>query len=683
MFGAFVGLVFCDYGGPPLRRAGAYLVMIVLGVSVITLGAALSTVPVLGVVGMFVLMFCATLASAFGGYFPLHVAPVALAYSLSVLEPLRDLALPDRWLGWLIGGTMALVAALALWPFERRTGLRGAAIALARDLGEVIATIGAPASAERLDRIADSVTDLEARLESPLRPFGPGARDIHMVHMVQHLESAVEVAAGSIARGVPRGDDAALVDEVALALTRAADVLAGERPPEIALAGLAAIDVATVEELRSLEARVDVARHDSGDPLDQLHSSIPLLTLAHLAVWIEYDAVRVVDGRPDPTPDLATAPEVAADASPESARRIAGRTGRLALTELDPEGVILGNSIRAGAALAAAVAITEVLDLEFGFWVALAALCVLRSGVSSTLACARQAVFGTIVGFVVAALLVLVIGDSDVALWIIFPLAVFLAGYAPGAIHFAVGQAAFTVTVVVLFGILDLPGFRTDVLRVENVTVGAVVAVGLSLVVWPRGARQAIARTVASMYRSAADATETFITGTAAARAEAAERLSASRRRAEDAFAAAIAEHTEPIDVAAWVTVFQVTRLSRALTLGLLPTVDATDDADRDLIAAMRETTLGIADDLRAIAGRLDDAAAMPPAPDHPPIPVAELERYVTVAVDDHRTSRAIVLVWWDEMLRDLAADIASSRSALDEIAASSAPRVWLHGVDR
>jgi hypothetical protein len=185
------------------------------------------------------------------------------------------------------------------------------------------------------------------------------------------------------------------------------------------------------------------------------------------------------------------------------------------------------------------------------------------------------------------------------------------------------------------------------------------------------------------MYRSAADATESFITGPAAARAEAAERLSASRRRAEDAFAAAIAVRTEPIAVAAGVTVFQVTRLSRALRLGLLPTVDATDDADRDLIAAMRETTLGIADDLRAIAGRLDDAAAMPPAPDHPPIPVAELERYVTVAVDDHRTSRAIVLVWWDEMLRDLAADIASSRSALDEIAASSAPRVWLHGVDR
>jgi hypothetical protein len=85
VFAGFVALVFADYGGPPVRRAGAYLTLIVLGDAVIILGAVLSSFPVGGAAGMFVLVFAATFATVFGGYLPLHVAPVALGYSLSVL----------------------------------------------------------------------------------------------------------------------------------------------------------------------------------------------------------------------------------------------------------------------------------------------------------------------------------------------------------------------------------------------------------------------------------------------------------------------------------------------------------------------------------------------------------------------------------------------------------------------
>lgn len=67
LFAAFVGLVFADYGGPRFRRAGAYLAMILLGSSMIVLGALLAPHPLAAPLGMFIVMFLATFATAFGG----------------------------------------------------------------------------------------------------------------------------------------------------------------------------------------------------------------------------------------------------------------------------------------------------------------------------------------------------------------------------------------------------------------------------------------------------------------------------------------------------------------------------------------------------------------------------------------------------------------------------------------
>lgn len=43
--------------------------------------------------------------------------------------------------------------------------------------------------------------------------------------------------------------------------------------------------------------------------------------------------------------------------------------------------------------------------------------------------------------------------------------------------------------VVTLFGLLDAPGFETAVVRVETVSIGAVTAAALSVILWPRGAQ--------------------------------------------------------------------------------------------------------------------------------------------------------------------------------------------------
>ncbi len=54
--------------------------------------------------------------------------------------------------------------------------------------------------------------------------------------------------------------------------------------------------------------------------------------------------------------------------------------------------------------------------------------------------------------------------------------------------NFVVGQASFTVFVVVLFNLLDPIGWRTGLVRVQDIAIGAGISVVVGALVWPRGA---------------------------------------------------------------------------------------------------------------------------------------------------------------------------------------------------
>ena len=139
------------------------------------------------------------------------------------------------------------------------------------------------------------------------------------------------------------------------------------------------------------------------------------------------------------------------------------------------------SSLRTGLALAAAVAVALATEVPHAFWVALGALSVLRTSALSTGENAAQAVLGTAVGFVVAAPVVVVVEGSSPAGWAAFVIAVFAATAATGA-RLAVGQAGFTVFVVVLFTLQAPDGLQTAVVHVQDVALGALVAVVVAVV---------------------------------------------------------------------------------------------------------------------------------------------------------------------------------------------------------
>jgi len=158
------------------------------------------------------------------------------------------------------------------------------------------------------------------------------------------------------------------------------------------------------------------------------------------------------------------------------------------------------NSARGALAVAVAVAVADLTNVQHGFWVVLGTLSVLRTNAASTGATALRALGGTVVGFFIGGALILLIGSHTAALWVALPIAVLVAAYAPGTMPFAVGQAFFTVTISILFNILVPVGWKVGVVRIEDVAIGAGVSAVVGVLFWPRGASSVVAEDLADAF---------------------------------------------------------------------------------------------------------------------------------------------------------------------------------------
>jgi uncharacterized membrane protein YccC len=162
------------------------------------------------------------------------------------------------------------------------------------------------------------------------------------------------------------------------------------------------------------------------------------------------------------------------------------------------------NSARGAIAIAAAVTVARLAGVQHAFWVVLGTLSVLRTSAGATGSTALRALAGTVLGFVVGAALLVGIGTAPAALWTALPLAVLVAAYTPGTAPFVIGQAAFTVTVVVLFNVLAPAGWKVGLLRIEDVAIGCAVSVVVGVLFWPRGVSALVGDNLADALRAGA-----------------------------------------------------------------------------------------------------------------------------------------------------------------------------------
>ncbi|OBF26883.1 fusaric acid resistance protein [Mycobacterium sp. ACS1612] len=490
IFGSVALLILVDFPGNRPARALAYCGLGFNGAILITLGTLVAPHPWFSVVSMFVLGVAVIFAGVLSEIVAAGQRATLLMFVLPACTPVGPL--PERLLGWLIALALCVPAALFLFPPRHHDELRAHAARVCNRL------------ADRLEgtvperELTKAMNALDAAfLGADYRPVALTAGSRALVRVVDDLgwlsdrisddTGAMLGAMKEPAVRVLRDSAAVLrIRDVSERLARSAHLLDALTELRAVSQGHYREDITAVLDEASDETAVQVGRK-------LLNRRTIAATIAVTGRIIRNAAAA--DARPvwarvlgRRLPDTGAADWV----MPETVAVAAITRGFLA-----PDTVVLRNSLRTGLGLAVAVAVTHLFPVQHGFWVVLGAMSVLRSSALTTGTRVIRAVAGTAVGFVLGAVVIEFLGVDPVVLWILLPIVAFGSAYVPEVYSFVAGQAAFTMMVLINFNLIVPTGWKVGLIRVEDVVVGALVGIVVSLLLWPRGASAAVSKAIA------------------------------------------------------------------------------------------------------------------------------------------------------------------------------------------
>ena len=485
IFGSIALLIVVDFPGNRTGRAVSYAGLAVTGALLISLGTVVGPHPLLSVPTMFCIGILITFAGVLSTAIAAGQRATLLTFVLPACTPVGPLG--ERLLGWCIALAVCVPAAFFLFPPKHHDDLRRHA---ARVCGALSHRLEGQASAKD---VTVAMNALYANyLGSDYRPVGLTAGSRALVRVVEDL--------GWLCDRV-RDDTAAtlgVMSEPSVRVLRACARLLRIRRVADRAPGRAELDEALAELRAVAQGRY---REDIAELLREDDDAAAIEVGRRLLNRRTFGATVAITGR-------VIASAAAADARPVL-QRVFGRqlpeTGAASrvLSETEavasiPSGylaaraVVVRNSLRTGLGLAVAVATTHLFPVQNGFWVVLAAMSVLRSSALTTGTKVVRAVGGTLVGFVLGALIIAVIGIDPVVLWAVLPIAAMVAAYVPEVASFAAGQAAFTMMVLIVFNLIHPTGWKVGLIRVEDILVGGAVGIVVSLLLWPRGSANAV-----------------------------------------------------------------------------------------------------------------------------------------------------------------------------------------------
>ena len=503
-FGSFALLLLVEFTGPPRTRLASYAGLYAVSGGLIAIGTVASTHEAAAVITMFVVGF----GVLFAGIVAPQVATASTAVLLTFVLPVA-VAVPASQVGWrLLGWTLAaaasITACLLIWPPPWHDNLRRR---LSATITSVARLVAARARGDDdpglMAAVSRELTLLRAQFSAtPYPPTGAASAAVALSKLVGRVEWVTGTAMLGDEHWSTESPAALRVTEqVADTLHRAAALLCDK-------SGHPVIDPALIAELqhsnRQLDELIGAELHEDVTNLAASASDEPIVPDESIASSL------------DPgfhARGLGIGTEMVADATLEAAGAEGVLDRRMGAARTDPHSglrrlvshfsfrsIWFRNALRGAFGLALAVTVVELTNVQHGFWVVLGTLSVLRSNALGTGANALRAVGGTALGVVVGSAIMVGVADHSVLLWVLLPLAVFVAGTAPSMIGFAAGQAAFTLTVIILFNIIEPVGWRVGLTRIEDVAIGCGVSVVVGLLFWPRGATAALGRALSTAF---------------------------------------------------------------------------------------------------------------------------------------------------------------------------------------
>jgi uncharacterized membrane protein YccC len=489
IFGSVALLILVDFPGNRPARALAYCGLGFNGAVLITLGTLVAPHPWLSVAVMFVLGVAVIFAGVLSEIVAAGQRATLLMFVLPACIPVGPV--PERLLGWLIALALCVPAALFLFPPRHHDDLRRHAALVCSRLAD---RLEGTASGRDVTKAMNAL--YETFIGADYRPVALTAGSRALVRVIDDLGWLSDRITDDTGRLL-----GAMRDPAVGVLRDSAAVLW--------LRSVAARAARGAELREALLEQRSVALGTYRDDIDQLLSE-PDDTAA-------VEVGRKLLNRRTVSATIAVTGRIirnaaAADARPVWARVLGRRlpeTGAAdwvmpetvavaAITKgfLATRAVVLRNSLRTGLGLALAVAVTHVFPVEHGFWVVLGAMSVLRSSALTTGTRVLRAVAGTAVGFVLGVVVIELLGVDPVVLWLLLPIVAFGSAYVPEVASFVAGQAAFTMMVLINFNLIVPTGWQVGLIRVEDVIVGALVGIVVSVLLWPRGATARVSKAI-------------------------------------------------------------------------------------------------------------------------------------------------------------------------------------------
>ncbi|MDX2563146.1 FUSC family protein [Streptomyces sp. TX20-6-3] len=479
--------------GTGRQRAATLLPVVPACWALITIGTYLSVRTWSAVLGMLVVGFVLAFM-AVGGPRPAGAAPgLQLMYILPSFPPYVPESLGERLVGATVGLALLILAEAFLLPDRvpgvpyRELAARAADQAgrCAGDLASAPYTLG--------DTALRATRELSGGLRSSRvpeaeRPAGPGVR----ARALAHTGLAARTLLGRLTSLPPPpggAQEARTWPEVLRAVREAcletASLLRGR-------------DTSGAARSRLQEARRALAEGAEPDATPAaLRRHAAVLEVADAALAVAMAAEIAVRGRGAPGAAPGRFWYARMRAPQLWWRRLSGHAGQ--------RSVFFQNAVRIALALAAARTIAGLDTLPHGFWMLLATLTLTRTTARETRSTVRVALTGTLVGaVVVAALLALVGTDTTVYAAALPPL--MLVAFTLGPVK-GVGwaQAMFTMVVALVFAQLAPATWQLAEFRLLDVVAGSAVGAVFGLLAWPKGAHDELRRSVATMLRSAAE----------------------------------------------------------------------------------------------------------------------------------------------------------------------------------
>lgn len=497
-FGTIGLLLTADFAGTWQRRLAAYLAMGVAGAVVIIIGWLAAQNPVAQVLVTAVVAFLLAFAPVMRGMLAAAAPGLLVVFVVAVTFGGTTADLPMYLAGWGFAVVLSTAAGVLLLPRDRRLVIRAKLCDSLRAAADLVHSIWVEPDAEvrqrnqaRLDQAVDELN--ATYVGQPFRPAGMTARDRALSLLVDEVNSArILLGVDPEALAADPGEEIgtpALAQSMGEALVGIADAFMSEGEPPTAQP----LDAARLVHHQRTEDWV-LQRSRAGDDTTILAKGIRDGHLVRIAALVSEQLVELarqsLGAEVEPLPDLPALPE-----------RSWGTIVRAHASFGSPW---FRAALRSGVGLGIAIFLVQQFGVSHGFWVLLGVLSVLRTDAASTRKFAWQAVVGTVLGVVLAVLVLAITDPHEILLWILMPLVVVLCAWGPVALGYISGQAAFSAFVMIVLGIIDWPPDLTlGLLRIENVAIGAVVAVVVGVVLWPGGAPKLLHKAVAVALREA------------------------------------------------------------------------------------------------------------------------------------------------------------------------------------